>query len=443
MVGLPGKRKPLTIVRSLAVLGACGLVCLPLSGAIAHPTRASRTTLLGGVNIGGLDTPSAQIDREMAAAHALHATVVRTEIGWSDLQPLGENKFDPRALAAADHIVRAAAADGVRVIMFVDRAPCWASSAPAQLLRQCVPGRSNAASAWPPSNPASYAALLGVLAQRYGAQLAALEVWNEPDQANEAYVAGPHKAQRYATLLRAAYPAIKRAAPQLPVLAGSLVGSDGVFLRALYAAGIKGSYDGLAVHYYTLTLGAVRAIHETQLANGDRAPLWLDEFGWSSCWPRQRIQQEQGCVTARIQAANFTDIFRSLSRAPYLAAAVVYKLQDSPGENFGALTVAGAHKPSFRALARALASPRGNPHPVTLRLRRAAGHILASGSGPVGDFVQLEAFRGSLLRYRALFTLDRFNRFSITLPRAIGTRGVRVRVFQYWRGLGGAAQRST
>ena len=56
-------------------------------------------------------------------------------------------------------------------------------------------------------------------------------------------------------MLRAAYPAIKQANPSVPVLAGSLVGSNGVFLRALYAAGIKGYYDGLAVHFYNLTLG--------------------------------------------------------------------------------------------------------------------------------------------------------------------------------------------
>ena len=87
------------------------------------------------------------------------------------------------------------------------------------------------------------------------------------------------------------------------MLAGSLVGANGVFLKALYAAGIKGYYDGLAVHYYTLTLASLRSIHEVQVANGDTKPLWLNEFGWSSCWPRYRIQQEQACVTPQTQAA--------------------------------------------------------------------------------------------------------------------------------------------
>ena len=41
-------------------------------------------------------------------------------------------------------------------------------------------------------------------------------------------------------VVRAAYPAVKAANPGVLVLAGSLVGSNGAFLRALYAAGMKG-----------------------------------------------------------------------------------------------------------------------------------------------------------------------------------------------------------
>jgi hypothetical protein len=290
--------------------------------------------------------------------------------------------------------------------------------------------------------PADYAPIVALLARRYSGQLAAIEVWNEPDQANEAYFAGPHKAQRYARVLRAAYPAIKQASPSLPVLAGSLVGSNGVFLKALYAAGIKGYYDGLSVHFYTLTLASLRSIHEVQLANGDTKPLWLDEFGWSSCWPRHRIEQEQACVTPQIQAANLTSTFRALAHTPYVAAALVYKLQDSPLEDFGLLAGGGLHKPAFTALARLLGAPIGGFAPIRLSLRRVGAHVRASGSAPVGDFMQLEAFQGSVLRYRALFTLDRFNRYVIPLPSVLGTHGLRVRVFQYSAGPAAGAEKS-
>jgi hypothetical protein len=147
-------------------------------------------------------------------------------------------------------------------------------------------------------------------------------------------------------------------------------------------------------------------------------------------------------VTAPIQAADLSNTIRALARAPYVAAAVVYKMQDSPGEQFGVLSASGARKPAFAALAGALASPLGSVSPVTLSLRRRGSRTVASGSGPVGDYMGLEAFQGSLLRYRAFFSLNRFNRYSIALPSTLGTHGLRVRVYQYWSGVGKAAQKS-
>jgi hypothetical protein len=432
------------------VLGLCTLAWLAPAG--YAKTVSAKTTPsahlsskppLGGINIVGVGPyPLREADRAIAQAKAIHAMVVRTDVPWSVIEPTGPNQPNQPALAFADRLVSDAAADDIRVIMLVDDTPCWASSAPASLRRACVPGQSSNANAWPPRNPATYATFVAFLAQRYGPHLAAIEVWNEPDQANEDYFAGPEKPQRYAAILRAAYPAIKQANPNVQVLAGSLVGANGVFLRALYAAGIKGYYDGLAVHYYTLTLASLRSIREVQLANGDTKPLWLNEFGWSSCYPRHRIQQEQACVTAQTQASNLTNTFRELARTPYVAAEIVYKLQGAPQEEFGALTANGARKPAFAALRKVFTSPFGRVSPVTLSLRKRGSQVLASGSGPVGDYMELEAFQGSTLRYHALFVLNRFNRYSIALPSVLGTSGLQVRVYQFWAGLSSAAQRT-
>jgi polysaccharide biosynthesis protein PslG len=428
------------------VLGLCAFVWFAPAGRSERTARArlSFTAPLGGLNVESISGGSSLtgIDREIATARALHAKVVRVEVPWSELEPLGQNQIDPRGLAITDRLMNDAAAAGIGVIALVENTPCWASSAPASLLRTCVHGRSSSAGAWPPSRPAAYAAFVAYLAQRYGPSLAAIEVWNEPDQANQRYFAGPDKPERYAAVLRAAYPAIKQVNPQLPVLAGSLVGSNGAFLRALYAAGIKGYYDGLSVHYYNLVLASVRAIHETQVANGDTKPLWLNEFGWTSCWPRQRIQQEQACVTMRTQGTNLTDIVHALAHTQYVAAEVVYGLRDTASEDFGVLSTSGARKPAFAALSRTWTAPFGRPGPVTLGLSRRGGSVVAGGSASVGDYMELEAFQGSVLRYRALFTLDRFNRYSITLPPVLGTRGLRVRVYQYWAGLGREAQKT-
>jgi hypothetical protein len=427
------RRRPRTTALALAL--CLGVLALDASLAGASP--------LGGVNLGGFGSQPSGVARELAQARALHAKLVRIEVTWSDFEPAASGQIEPSAVALTDRIVAAAAAHGIRVIMLVDGTPCWASSAPASLLSKCVPGTPSEANSWAPAEVSAYARFVGYLAKRYGDRLAAIEVWNEPDQANELYFAGPHKAQRYAELLRAAYPAIKQADPHVSVLGGSLVGSSGVFLRALYAAGIKGYYDGLAVHFYTLTLAALREIHQVQLANGDSAPLWLDEFGWSSCWPRQRIQQEQACVTAKTQASNFSDLFHSLANTSYVAAAVFFKLRDSSGEDFGVLSTRGTRKRSFRTLSRLFVSPLGRPSAVTLKLRARGGHLIARGSGPVGDYMQLEVLQHGVPRFRAVFGLDRFNRYSLTLPRVLGTRGLRVKVWQRWSGVARGASRTS
>jgi hypothetical protein len=426
------------------LLALCALAMLA-QGAVSAKAKSApaKSSLLGGVNILSLDgnATSAEVDRAIAQAHAVHAKVVRTNVAWSAFEPSEAGHLDASALAVADRLMSDASAAGMHVIVSVDSTPCWASSAPSSILTRCTPGRESEANAWPPTNTASFAAFVAYLAQRYSANLAAIEIWNEPDQANEDYLAGPNKAEHDAALQRAAYPAIKAVDPSLPVLAGSLVGSNGAFLKALYAAGIKGYYDGLAVHYYNLTLASLRSIREVQLANGDTTPLWLNEFGWTSCWPSRPIEQEQACVTPQTQASNLRDMYRELARTPYVAAAVVYKLQDSPSEEFGLTSVGGARKPAFAALASALTSPLGPLSPITLSLRRKGGRLHASGSAPVGDFMELEAFKGKVLRYRTVFTLDRFNRYSLTLPAVLGVRGLRVRVVEYASSFEKAAQK--
>jgi hypothetical protein len=120
----------------------------------------------------------------------------------------------------------------------------------------------------------------------------------------------------------------------------------------------------------------------------------------------------------------------------------MYDMQDGGGDSFGVLTTKGKRKPSYTALSRVLGSPGGALSGVSLSLRKSGNRVVASGSGPVGDFMRMEVFQGSRLRYRAVFTLDRLNRFAVPLPSVLGTSGLRVRVYQQWAGPGRAAQRS-
>lgn len=432
-----------------ALAGAATICCaiivlLPVAAAHArrpaigaHAARHAaghhpRPALLRGINL--QSALNDDLPAEIQSARQLHARVVRVDIPWAAFEPLHRGRLDPHAVAAADRLMRSARAAGIRVVAFVDHTPCWASSAPRPIIKRCRSGASSSANAWPPRHASDYGRFVAWLAKRYGKSLAAIEVWNEPDQINQDYLAGPNKPREYAKLLRAAYPAIKHADRHIKVLAGSLVGSNGTFLNALYAAGIKGYYDALAVHFYTLGLAALRGFHSDQVAHNDHKPLWLDEFGWSSCWPAQKAQQEQGCVTKKTQARNLADTFKQIARTRWVSAAISYDLRDRRSEQFGVLTAEGKRKPAFRALAKVLRSPFGKPSPVTLSLTVSNGQVIADGSGPVGDYMQLEAFQHGALRYRALFTLNRFNRYSIKLPQALGASDLAVRVWQYWSG---------
>jgi polysaccharide biosynthesis protein PslG len=437
--------------RATATLAvACCMMIALVPPAAAKGMRADgasshRAAPLRGINLGGIGagTQLSTIDSEIAIAQRLHARLVRVEMPWAEFEPLAAGQIDPSTQAVADRLFKDAAGARIKVIALLDRTPCWASSAPSSILNGCVAGEDiGGAHAWPPRNAASFASFTAWLAKRYGSGLAAIEVWNEPDQANQAYLAGPSKPQRYAEMLRAAYPAIKKANPRVQVLAGSLVGSNGAFMNALYKVGIKGYYDGVAVHFYTLTLGSLRVFRQDQLAHGDRKPLWLDEFGWSSCWPKEKLQAEQGCVTQAVQAQNLANMVRQLAHTNWIAAETSYDIQDSPEEDFGVLDLEGKPKPSFSALSKAFASPLAPPSPVTLKLHAKKGQVIASGSGPVGDYLKLEAFQHGRLRYHAIFTLDRFNDYTIKLPKVLGTHGLTVRVYQYWLGRGHDAQRS-
>jgi hypothetical protein len=429
--------KPTLASRFTFVIALACCIAMLCGGA----PQASAGVPLGGINIVGTSPGEsfAKIDHEISTAQALHAKLIRVALPWALFEPTA-GRMSAAMIASTSRVIEDAAAARIGVIALVDDTPCWASSAPASL--RCTPGRLGAANAWPPLQASSFGTFAGSLAQLYGNRLTAIEVWNEPDQANEAYLAGPEKPRRYAELLRAAYPAIKSADPNIKVLAGSLVGSNGAFMQALYRQGIKGYYDGVSVHFYNLVLGSVRAFREVQLANHDDTPLWLDEFGWTSCWPMRKVEQEQGCVTQGVQAQNVTSSFRELAKVPYIAALLPYGLRDVPGEEFGVFNTRGNRKPSYYALAQSLSSPFGPIGPVTLKLSLQRRHVVASGSGPVGDYMKLEVFRRGVLRYRAIFTLNRFNDYSISLPSVLGTRGLTVRVYQYWLGQGKDAKRS-
>ena len=256
--------------------------------------------------------------------------------------------------------------------MLVDGTPCWASSAPASLRSSCVPRRSEQGQLVAARAPLDYAAFVAYLAQRYGDHLAAIEVWNEPDQANELYFAGPHKAERYAALLTAAYPAIKQADPRVH-------GARGLarrLQRSVPARAVRRRHQGLLRR----ARGPLLHAHARRAARDPRSAARQRRHD-AAVARRVRLEQllaarrssrnRRASRAARRRRTSATSSARSRTR-PYVAAAVVFKLQDSSGEDFGVLTAARRAQALLRALCAACSSHRsGSPSRVTLSLRSA------------------------------------------------------------------------
>lgn len=409
-----------------------------LALALLLPAASAQAAPTPGVAIVGASAGVDAVTADLAQARAAGAKQARIEVSWADLEPEASGARDPAALATLDAVVKAASSRRIKLILMLQSSPCWTSTAPAEAVAAC----GSDAQRYPPSDYAAYGRIGAFLAARYHGALAALEVWNEPDQANERYWAGPDKAARYAALLRTAYPIIKRADRRLPVLAGAFVGTNGLFLQALYDAGIKGSYDGISVHFYTAMLYGLRHTRQIERKNGDTKPLWLLETGWNSCAPKVKGVEGQKCVTGTTQAQDIRELFAQTRRTRYLKAIAIYKLRDDRDDRFGLLSGTGARKPAFAALRSASTRPTARVRRPSVVLHRTAAGLRVSGGGPDGDLYTLVVRKGGRLRYKATFLMDARNRYAIVLPAVLGTRGLQVRVISQWRGGRGTVRSS-
>jgi polysaccharide biosynthesis protein PslG len=379
-----------------------------------------------------------QVDDALAVAKGANAKVIRIEVLWSSLEPSAAGQRDAAELAGIDRAVNGAAALGMKTLLMVDSTPCWASTYDGK--GTCAGGAADTVKAtrYPPSDVATYVNVSTFLAQRYAANLAAFEIWNEPDQANELYWAGPNKVKGYVAMAKAVYPALKAVAPKVPVLAGSFVGANGKWLQALYSAGLKGSYDALSVHFYDMPLSALTTTRAVQRANKDTKPMWLAEFGFTSCYtkggPAYKI--DHACNTRSGQAHNLTDTLRSIQKVSWVKAAIIYTVYDqSDAYQFGLVTANGAKKPSFTAVRNVFGGKKAAvTKPKMKKLTAKGGRVTASGTASQAEFFRLRVWVHGQLAYRATLRTDRFGAWKLKLPAALGTSGLRVRLSGTWTG---------
>jgi len=425
-----------SVLRGRVLLAAVTTLCLGFA------TASTATAAVFGTQ--GISSRAgvsqAELDRTIDLAARSGAKVVRVEADWAALEPRAQGERATEAVLALDRVIVGAANRGMRTLLFIVRTPCWASAAPADVRGSCSGPAANRpeVSRYRPADPSSAVPISTFLAGRYASRLAAFQIWNEPDQSNEKYWAGTNKVATYVAMTRALYRPLKAAAPQVPVLAGSFVGTNGEWLKAMYAAGIKGSYDGLAVQFYNRTLYGLRATRAVQRAHGDSTPLWLTEFGYTSCYRRggPAIQIDQPCVSRAAQARGLADVLTGIRSRPWIAAAVQYALHDDApgGYTFGLADVNGRLKPAYAAVRRVLTRRTRSPRRPRIRLRASRGRVVASGTASLAELLTLRVERRGVLRFRATLVADRRNRWRIVLPASLGTRGLTVRLSAGWTG---------
>src|SRR5690606_41132625 len=88
---------------------------------------------------------------------------------------------------------------GVNILLTVTNAPGWA--------------RDSAEENGPPADPATYAAFVGAMAQRYAGVVDAYEIWDSPNLRRAWNTSRGISAADYVALLQAAFTAIKAADP--------------------------------------------------------------------------------------------------------------------------------------------------------------------------------------------------------------------------------------
>jgi hypothetical protein len=279
--------------------------------------------------------------RELDVARGAGADLVRIDIAWSALELRGNGRWSRDYGRRIDWFMSNARSRGIRVIATLSETPCWASRAPGGLRQGCTGAWwDRGVTRYPPRRAADYADAAAYVARRWGSQLTALEVWNEPNA--QTFLRSSDPVRDYARLVRVTYRPVKRVAPRLTVLAGALAQADGDFLAGLYDRGrIGGRYDAISYHPYTegadpaveqhprgtawSLIDGTAWLHDVMGAHGDaRGELWATEAGASTC----DRAFDAGCVSEATQAADIGSYLRVARRFPYLRALVIYSLRD-------------------------------------------------------------------------------------------------------------------
>jgi hypothetical protein len=261
----------------------------------------------------GIAPQSILTDTDVRYMKAGGIEAIRWPLPWDSVQPTAKGGYNWEAF---DQVVTVAARRGLQVLPFVYATPKWI----ARKYTTMPIDSARARTAW--------TAFLEAAVKRYGpggefwnerapgvvqyepaiprpVPIRTWQLWNE---ANFFYFAYPATPQRFVRLLKLSSPVIKRVDPTAKVVLSGLFGEPTAsgkrgmpatqFLSAVYRAGTKRFFDGIALHPYAAFTEdleeMVEGIREVTVENRDRVPLYITEMGWGSDNNFKQVAFEQG-----------------------------------------------------------------------------------------------------------------------------------------------------
>ncbi|MCL4300388.1 MAG: cellulase family glycosylhydrolase [Anaerolineae bacterium] len=343
----------------------------------APPPAASVSVPFGyGIQVDPRGNTSANI----GSLKAMGFDWVKFQMAWKDFEP------SPGGYSWGfwDEVIGAYAANGIKVMASIPKAPDWAR-----------PPDDDKSVEGPPSDPAKYAEAVARVADRYRGKVFAIEVWNEQNLWYEAGGKGRINPAAYVQLLQLSYQAIKSVNPDMIVISGALTPAGNVgdlamddidYLNAMYANGVKGYFDVLGAHpsgylcpalgnWQTITpqeaaadpghgtftnrhhswcfLGTMEGYRNVMVANGDGGKgISPTEFGWAVSGNPQPGYEYATSNTPEEQAKWIVEAYQWAKSSGYVGPMFLWNLDygvtaaGTELANFGILNT-----PAFNALA--------------------------------------------------------------------------------------------
>ena len=236
------------------------------------------------------------LDRTMGTMARSGVESVRSNIFWSTVEP-GPGQYD---FSGSDQLVLSAARHGLSLLPIIEYTPAWASSGPVN---------SPVINRFPPKDPATFAAFMTAMVDRYGPRgtlwklvpglrryaVRYWQIWNEPEGSYD--WAGRPWPSTYAAFLRTGYRAVHAADAGAKVVLCAMVALNEKDLlpwkeaSALYRLGAGHYFDVMAVNAFTYSDSVTASVQRSVLLvnkvravmrhYGDgRKPIWVTEVTW-------------------------------------------------------------------------------------------------------------------------------------------------------------------